>query len=89
MEALAVPARCCVAVWFVRRSVGPGLRRGSRIPSLGIVGIGTVFLFATADFTAPFQFVDQRREATSPACVVGTVSTTSTSGSTSSVLATA
>ena len=60
MEALVVPARCCVAIWFVRRFVG--LRRGSRIPSLGIVGIGAVFLLPTADFTAPFRFVDQRRE---------------------------
>ena len=64
MGALAVPARCCIAIWFVRRFVGPGLRRGSRIPSLGIVGIGAVFLFATADFTAPFRFVESRREAT-------------------------
>ncbi len=66
-----------------------GATRGFHHGLLGIIGIGTVFLFATADFTAPFQFVDQRREATSPARVVGTVSTTSTSGSTSSVLATA
>ena len=62
MEALVVPARCCVAIWFVRRFVG--LRRGSRIPSLGIVGIGAVFLLSTADFTAPFRFVDSRREST-------------------------
>ncbi len=62
MEALVVPARCCAAIWFVRRFVGPGLRRGSRIPSLGIVVSATVFLFATTDFTAPFRFVDQRRE---------------------------
>ena len=62
MEALVVPVRCCVAIWFVRRFVG--LRRGSRIPSLGIVGIGAVFLLSTADFTAPFRFVDSRREST-------------------------
>ncbi len=64
MEALVVPARCCVAIWFVRRFLGPGLRRVSRIPSLGIVGIGAVFLLSTADFTAPFRFVDSRREST-------------------------
>ena len=63
MEALVVPARCYVAIWFVRRFVG--LRRGSRIPRLGIVVSGAVFLFATVDFTAPFRFVDRRREATS------------------------
>ena len=60
MEALVVPARCYVAIWFVRRVLGPELRRASRIPSLGIVAAGAVFLFATASFTAPFQFVDWR-----------------------------
>ena len=58
MGALAVPARCYVAIWFVRRVLGPGLRRGS---SLGIVAAGAVFLFATTDFAAPFRFVDSRR----------------------------
>ena len=58
LEALVVPARCYVAIWFVRRVLGPGLRRGS---SLGIVTAGAVFLFATTDFAAPFRFVDSRR----------------------------
>ncbi len=61
---LAVPARCYVAIWFARRFVWPELPRGFGIPSLGIVVIGAVTLFATADFTAPFQFVDRKREAT-------------------------
>ena len=61
MGALAVPARCYVAVWFMRRFVDP--RHGSGIPSPGIVA-GAVFLFAAADFTAPFRFVDQKREET-------------------------
>ena len=64
MGVLAVPARCCVAIWFVRRFVGPDPRRGFRIPSLGIVAIGAVHLFATADFAAPFRFVDSKREST-------------------------
>ena len=54
LEALVVPVRC----YFVRRVLGPGLRRGS---SLGIVTAGAVFLFATTDFAAPFRFVDSRR----------------------------
>ena len=58
MGALVVPARCYVAIWFVRRVLGPGLRRGS---SLGIVAAGAVFLLATADFAAPFRFVEERR----------------------------
>ena len=65
MKALVVPARCYVAVWFVRRLVGPGASRAARISIPGIVAAGTVFLFATADFAAPFRFVDERREATS------------------------
>ena len=66
MGALVVPARCYVAIWFVRRfrRVGVGISsRAARIPSLGIVAIGAVHLFATVDFTSPFQFVDSRREA--------------------------
>ena len=59
MGVLIVPARCCVAIWFVRRVLGPGLRRASRIPSLGIAAAGAVFLFAAADFAAPFRFVDR------------------------------
>ena len=65
LEVLVVPARCCVAIWFVRRFRRPELRRGfRRILSPGIVVIGAVHLFATADFTAPFRFVDSRREST-------------------------
>ena len=65
--ALAFPARCCVAVWFVRRFVEPELRRGfRRIPSLWIVVIGAAHLLGTTDFNAPFQFhfFDRQREAT-------------------------
>ncbi len=61
MGTLAVPARCCVAVWSVRRFLGPELRRASGIPSLGIVVAGAVHLFAAADFAAPFRFVDRNR----------------------------
>ena len=64
MAALVVPARCYVAVWFVRRFLGPRLRRVSRIPSLGIVVLGAAFLLATADFTAPFRFVDRMSRST-------------------------
>ena len=63
MAALVVPARCYVAIWFVRRALGPELRRASGIPRLGIVAAGAVFLFATAGFTAPFRFVDWRHQA--------------------------
>ena len=64
MEVLVVPVRCYVAVWFVRRFIGWGPPRAISISSLGILIIGVVFLFAKADFTAPFRFVDQHHEAT-------------------------
>ena len=64
MEAIVVPARCYVAVWLVRRFLGPRLRRLSRIPTLGIVALGAAFLFAKADFTAPFRFVDRMSRST-------------------------
>ena len=58
---LAVPARCYVAVWFVRRFLGPQLRRASGVVSAGIVTAGAVLLFAAADFGASFRFVDSTR----------------------------
>ena len=56
LEAVIVPARCYVAIYIVRRFIGPGPHCVSRIPSLGIVMTGAVFLVATVDFTAPFRF---------------------------------
>ena len=63
MEVVVVPASCYVAIWFIRRSIAPALHK-SGIPSLGIVMIGAVFLFAKADFAAPFRLVDSQRQAT-------------------------
>ena len=60
MKAVMIPTRCYVAIWLVRRFIGPGLQRASRILSLGIVVSGAASLYATADFTAPFRFVDWR-----------------------------
>ena len=64
MEALVVPVRCYVAIWFVRRFLGPKLHRASRIPSLGITAIAAILLFASADFIAPFRSVDQAKRST-------------------------
>ena len=61
MAALAVPVRCCVAIWLVRRFVGGVPLRGFR---MGIVLIGVVHLFVTADFTGPFRFINSRASAT-------------------------
>ena len=62
LAALAVPARCCVAIWLIRRFVGGVPLRGFRT---GIVLIGVVHLFVTADFTGPFRFIDSRASSTS------------------------
>ena len=64
LEAVVVPARCCVAIWSVRRFVAPAPRGVSGF-RLGIVVAGAVFLFAAVDFTGPFRFVDSRRESVS------------------------
>ena len=52
---LIVPARCCVAIYFIRRFIGSRSPWAANILSVGIVIAGTVFLFAKADFTEPFQ----------------------------------
>ena len=62
MEALVVPARCYVAIWFVRRFRRPDSHLAFRIPGSGIVAVGAVFLFATMDSAAPFRFVDSRMD---------------------------
>ena len=65
MMALIIPVRCYVAIYFIRRFIGPKSHRAANILSLGIVVVGAVFLAAKADFTSPFRFVDWTSEATS------------------------
>ena len=71
MEAIIVPVRCYVAIWFIRRFIGRiragagAISRVSSISNLAIIASGAAFLFARADFDAPFRFVDQSRENTS------------------------
>ena len=60
MKAVVVPAGCYVAIWFIRRFTGPRLRRASRILIQGVLVSGAVYLYAAADFAAPFRFIDQR-----------------------------
>ena len=52
---LIVPVRCYVAIYFIRRFIGPRSPWAANILSVGIVIAGAVFLFAKADFTEPFQ----------------------------------
>ena len=64
MMALIVPVRCWVAVYFIRRFIGPKSQRATNILSAGIVLAGAVFLFAKADFTEPFQQVEASSDST-------------------------
>ena len=61
---LIVPVRCCVAIHFIRRFLDPRSPQAANLLSMGIVVVGTAFLFTRADFTAPFQFVDRLSEST-------------------------
>ena len=58
MVALMVPVNCCVAVHFIRHFVGPKSRRMANILSLGVAVASAVFLFAKANFTAPFRWAE-------------------------------
>ena len=64
LMALIIPARCYVAIHFTRRFIGPRSPQAANLLSVGIVAVGTAFLFTKADFAGPFQFVDRRGEAT-------------------------
>ena len=62
---LIIPARCHVAIHFIRRFLNPRSPQAANLLSMGIVVAGTAFLLATADFTGPFRYVDRLGEATS------------------------
>ena len=57
-EALIVPVRCCVVVFFVRRFAPPRREAALR---LGVVAATCILLFAKTDFRAPFQAIDEKR----------------------------
>ena len=69
MEALAVPTLCYVALYLIRRFLGPGPCSGARPRgayriSAGMIFLaGTFFLFVKADFGHPYRLVDSRNEA--------------------------
>ena len=58
MEALVVPARCCVAICAVQLFVASG--RVQAVLRSSIVACGLIALMAKTDFGAPFRFVDER-----------------------------
>ena len=61
MEALAVPLRCCVAIYVIRRLVGPRLPRTSDVLRLAAIVVAMVVLVAKVDVGKPFRFVDTGR----------------------------
>ena len=61
---LIIPARCYVAIHFIRRFLDPKSPQAANLLSMGIVVAGTAFLLATADFTEPFRYVDRFGEST-------------------------
>ena len=62
MMALIVPVRCYVAIYVIRRFVRPPATRAAL--SAGIVLAGMILLLVKADWTGPFRYVDERRDAT-------------------------
>ncbi len=58
MMALITPVICYVAIYFIRRCIGPRWRRTAGLLSVSIIAAGAVFLLARADFTYPFWFVE-------------------------------
>ena len=64
LTTLVIPVRCYVAIHFVRRFLDPRSPQAANLLSVGIVVVGTAFLFTKADFTGPFQFVDRFGEST-------------------------
>ena len=62
MQALAVPTLCYVALYFVRRFLGPGpcsaARGANRDPRIWIFLAGMFFLFVNTDFGRPYRYVD-------------------------------
>ena len=64
LKQLIIPVRCYVAIHFIRRFLAPRSPQATNLLSMGIVVVGTAFLFTKADFTGPFQLVDRLGKST-------------------------
>ena len=62
MMALIVPVRCYVAIYFIRRFIGPRSSLVTRILNLVPFSACAVFLLMEAHFTKPFRDVSEARE---------------------------
>ena len=61
MTALLIPIRCYAAIQFVRRFIKPKRRRSA---NLAIVAVGAAALWTETDFSAPFRYMDWKRDST-------------------------
>ncbi len=64
LKQLIIPVRCYVAIHFIRCLLEPRSPQATNLLSMGIVVVGTAFLFTKADFTGPFQLVDRLGKST-------------------------
>lgn len=67
LAALIIPVRCYVALYLIRRYIGPRWRRAARWLSGGVVVIGAATLLVTTEFDNPFTYVDLRAAETTTA----------------------
>ena len=59
MVALIIPVRIYVAIRIIRRFIDPRRRAVANALSTGVFVIGAAVLFGSADFAAPFRWVDR------------------------------
>ena len=64
LKTLIIPVRCYVAIHFIHRFLDPKSPQAANLLSMGLVVVGTAFLFTRTDFAGPFQFVDRLGEST-------------------------
>ena len=62
-EALVVPLRCWIAIYVLRRLLGPRLPRTTDVLRFAAVVAAGAVLLAKADFAEPFRIVDRARGA--------------------------
>ena len=58
MTALIIPVRLYIAIYLIRRFLAPRQRIAANILSAGVFVIGAALLVRSADFPAPFRWVD-------------------------------
>ena len=60
MTALIIPVRLYIAIYLIHRFVAPRRRIAANALSVSVVVIGAAILLGTADFAAPFKWVERK-----------------------------